>query len=93
MVAPRLRPARDPDLGRLRIFDDGTADSTFGPREKLYGFESRDYAGYFLSEDEFVCFNRMDAEDEREYGIVLAEIRPPQWEADPDQQFEYLGTY
>ena len=78
---------------RLRVFDDGTADSAFDPQETLYGFESRNYAGHILAEDEYVCFNRMDAEDEREYGIVLAEIEPPHWAENADQQFEYLGTY
>jgi hypothetical protein len=78
---------------RLRVFDDGSADATFGPREKLHGFENRDYASYILSEDEFVCFNLMDTEDEREYGVRLAGIKPPHWEEDPDQPFEYLGTY
>jgi hypothetical protein len=78
---------------RLRVFDDGTADSTFGPSGKLYGFENREYASYILSEDEYECFNRMDEEDEREYGIRLVEVQPPRWEEDPDQPFEYLGTY
>ena len=78
---------------RLRVFNDGTADSTFGPESKLYGFENRDYASYILSEDEYACFNRMDAEDEQAYGIRLAEVHPPQWPDNPDQPFEYLGTY
>jgi hypothetical protein len=84
-----------PDLAwaRLRVFDDGTADSTFGPREKLYGFENRDYAGCILSEDEYCPLDAFDADDEREYGIKFAELKPPHWEEDQDQPFEYLGTY
>lgn len=78
---------------RVRVFDDGTADSAFSPRDTLYGFENRDYAGYILSEDEFTRFSGLDAEDEREYGIQLATIKPPEWVDDPDQPFEYLGTY
>jgi hypothetical protein len=35
----------------------------------------------------------MDEEDEQAYGIRLAETHPPQWADDPDQPFEYLGSY
>ena len=78
---------------RLRVFNDGTADSTFDPQGKLFGFENRNYASFILSEDEYVCFNHMDEEDEPAYGIRLAETHPPQWTDDPDQPFEYLGSY
>ena len=39
--------------GRVRVFEDGTADVSFGPEGGIYGFENRIYAGYFLSEDDF----------------------------------------
>jgi hypothetical protein len=79
--------------GRLRVFDDGTADVSFGPEGCIYGFENRIYAGYFLSEDEFSPLAEMDEEDEAEYGIVLGELKPPTWEDNGNQRFEYLGTY
>jgi len=79
--------------GRLRVFDDGTADVSFGPEGGIYGFENRIYAGYFLSEDEFSPLAEMDEEDEAEYGIVLVELKPPAWEDSSEQRFEYLGTY
>lgn len=79
--------------GRLRVFDDGTADVSFGPGGGIYVFENRTYAGYFLSEDEFSPLAEMDEEDETEYGIVLRELRPPEWEDKSDQRFEYIGTY
>ena len=78
---------------RLRVFSDGTADSTFGQGCKLYGFENRNHASFILSEDEYECFDKMDAVDERDYSIRLAEIHPPQWPEKADQPFEYLGTY
>lgn len=77
---------------RLRVFNDGTADSCFC-NGKLYGFKNRDYAGYILSEDEYTCFSRMGEEDEEEYGIKLVKIQPPTWPEYPAQLFEYLGTY
>ncbi|MBG1270515.1 hypothetical protein [Nostoc sp. WHI] len=78
---------------RLRVFDDGTADSCFDDGGKLYGFENRNSAGYILSEDEYISFEGMDEEDEQEYGIKLAEIYTPVWLDNPDQLFEYLGSY
>lgn len=78
---------------RLRVFNDGTADSCFCKHCKLYGFENHDYARYFLSEDEYTCFNNMDEEDQEEYGIELVKIQPPTWQEYPNQLFEYLGTY
>ena len=70
---PRLRWAR------LTVFDDGTADSCFEEGGKLYGFEDRSYAGHTLSEDEYIGFEVMDQEDEKEYSISLADITPPEW--------------
>ena len=78
---------------RLRVFNDGTADSCFGPNDTLFGFDNRDYAGYILSEDEYIRFNDMDREDEDEYGIVLTNIVPPTWPETDKQKFKYLGTY
>ncbi len=75
------------------MFNDGTADSCFGEGEKLYGFENSTFAGFILSEDEYIRFERMDEEDEQEIGIKLTEIQPPVWQEYPEQLFEYLGTY
>ena len=78
---------------RLRVFNDGTADSCFGPTETLFGFNNRDYAGYILSEDEYIRFNDMDREDESEYDLVLAAIAAPNWLEACEQDFKFLGTY
>jgi hypothetical protein len=78
---------------RLRVFGDGTADACCEEGGTLFGFNEQPFAGYFLAEDEYRRFACMDEDDEREYGIRLAEIRPPSWSDRPDQPFEYLGTY
>jgi hypothetical protein len=78
---------------RLRVFQDGTADVSFGPDGGIYGFDNRTYAGYFLSADEFQPLETMDEEDEAEYGIVVESLVPPVWEDSDNQPFKYLGTY
>lgn len=88
----------DPDLptklvwARLRVFSDGSADSTFsdGP---LYGFDSETFASYLLTEDEYRCFSGLDEEDERDLGIRLPDLEPPHWHDTDDKPFEYLGIY
>lgn len=81
---------------RLRVFGDGTADTCWDEGTTLYGFDGREPAGFFLSEDEYVRFggpSGWDAEDERGTGVTAAEVRVPQWADTPSQPFEYLGTY
>lgn len=78
---------------RLRVFNDNTADACFGEDEKLFGFLTGEYAGYFLAEDEFVRLAAIDREDEFELDISLTEIQTPLWSENPKQSFEYLGTY
>jgi hypothetical protein len=78
---------------RLRVFDNEKADVSFGETEKLYGFDNPEYAGYFLSEDEYCPVSSFDKEDEVEYGISLEELVPPIWEDAHDQEFSYIGTY
>jgi hypothetical protein len=78
---------------RLRIFSDSSADACLGQGEKLYGFDSAEYAGYFLGEDEYVRLEGLDSEDERVHEIRIAELHPPNWRDSPEQPFEYLGTY
>jgi len=46
-----------------------------------------------LSEDEYVRFETLDKDDEKEYGIQLAGITLPEWQDNQEQEFEYLGTY
>ena len=74
--------------GRLRVFDDGTADSCFEEGGRLYGSEDRRYASYILTEDEYIRFETMDSEDEKEHGISLAGITPPKWQDNEEQEFE-----
>lgn len=89
----------DPDLpgvlnwARLRVFDDGTADSTFSPESVAYGFENESYAGYILTEDEYVCFSNFDKDDEEETGIRRDHTHVPEWVDPPAKPFKYLGTY
>ncbi len=78
---------------RLRVFSDRTADVCFSPEGTLYGFDARQYAEYFLGEDEYTDFASLDTDHERDYGITLASIHPPTWEDTEEQPFQYWGTY
>lgn len=77
---------------RLRVFSDGSADAAFD-KSKVYGFDDRKFAGYFLAEDEYMPFASMDEQDETDIGVKKADISPPSWEDDARAEFEYLGTY
>ena len=83
-----------PDLAwaRLRVFSDGSADAAF-EESKVYGFDSREYASYFLGEDEYMPFDSMDEQDESDIGVKKADISLPSWEENARAEFEYLGTY
>ena len=83
-----------PDLAwaRLRVFSDGSADAAF-EASKVYGFESREYASYFLSEDEYMPLDSMDEQDESDIGVKKADISPPSWKDDARSEYEYLGRY
>jgi hypothetical protein len=83
-----------PDLAwaRLRVFSDGSADAAFD-KSKVYGFDDRKYAGYFLGEDEYMPFDLIDEQDEADIGAKKSDISPPTWEDDALAEFEYLGTY
>jgi hypothetical protein len=74
-----------PDLNwaRLRVFASGEAE-VFDCDGKTHRFESREQAVHWLSEDEFTAFDKLDAEDEAEYRINLAEITPPQAQSDKE---------
>ena len=83
-----------PDLAwaRLRVFTDGSADAAF-EESKVYGFDERNFASYFLGEDEYMPFDLMDEQDEADIGVKKADISPPSWSDDAGAEFEYLGTY
>ena len=78
---------------RLRVFTDGTADACWADGGTLYGFDEQRFADYFLAKDENRRLACMDEDDELEYGIRLADVRPPFWSDRLDQAFEYLGTF
>jgi hypothetical protein len=59
----------------------------------LYGFSSRQFASYFLAEDEYRRLDALDDDDVREFGLALTAIIPPVWSDPVDQPFTYLGTY
>jgi len=83
-----------PDLAwaRLRVFSDSSADAAF-EESKVYGFDERKFASYFLGEDEYRPFDLMDEQDEANIGVKKADISPPTWSEDAGAEFEYLGTY
>jgi hypothetical protein len=75
----------------LRVFSDGSADAAFEER-KVYGFDNREYASYFLGEDEYIPFNSMDQQDERNMGVTKADIALPTWNDRVNVTFEYLSN-
>jgi len=76
---------------RLRVFSDDTADASFDGRHAV-GFSHREYAVYYLSEDDYTPVATLDAEDEAELGRSAATLVPPEWTVEPES-FKYLGTY
>ena len=78
---------------RLRVFDERTCYVCFEESDKLYGFESKANACYFLTEDEYSVLDEFGEEGEKDFETVLSVIQPPCWEDSPDQEFEYLGRY
>lgn len=77
---------------RLRVFSDGSADAAF-EESKVYGFDRREYASYFLSEDEYKLFDSIDEQDEVDIGVKKADVSLPSWADDACAEFEYLGRY
>jgi hypothetical protein len=77
---------------RMRVYANGFADACWEDGGIVYGFIQSNFAGFFLNEDEYRRLSTMDADDEQEFGIRLAEITPPTW-SDDVEWFEYLGTY
>lgn len=67
-----------PDLNwaRLRAYSSGVFE-VFDCDGKTYQFKTRDEAINWLLEDEFIAFEKLDTEDEVDYGISISEISPP----------------
>jgi hypothetical protein len=85
-----------PDLfwARLRVFSDGKADVSFQDENKNYGFNSEEFAGRFLNEDEFSLFENMDEEDMKDLETPLdVEIEKPNWAEKSFEEFIYIGDY
>jgi hypothetical protein len=85
-----------PDLfwARLRIFSDGKADVLFQDGNKLFGFDNEEYAGYFVSEDEFGKFENLDEEDKTFLKIPKdTNIQTPIWKNNEVKNFIYIGKY
>lgn len=78
---------------RLRVFTSGTADVCWEEGGTLFGFDERQFAVYYLCEDECRRLAGLDQEDDQEHGIRFSELTPPVWLDPPDQAFKYLGTY
>ena len=78
---------------RLRVFSDGSSDAAFD-EFTAYGFDTREYASYFLSSDEYISFNSVDEQDEIDIGAKKSQMSIPVWSDDQTKvEFEYLGTY
>lgn len=85
-----------PDLfwARLRKFSNGKADVLFQGEDKSYGFENDEFAGYFLSEDEFSTFEDIDEDQKNDLKIPTGVlIKTPDWGNKEVKNFEYIGTY
>jgi hypothetical protein len=89
-----LNPEWLPELvwGRLRVFNDGTADACFAEGVTLYAFENRENAGRLLAQDDLSRFSDLGEAEEEEFGIRLAEIEPPTWADPAEQDFVYVGS-
>ena len=83
-----------PDLfwARLRRFSNGKADILFQDENKAYGFENEEYAGYFISQDEFSKLENIDEDDRKDLEIPQdIVIEMPDWENREVKDFEYIG--
>jgi len=85
-----------PDLywARLRKFSNGKADVLFQDENKVYGFESEESAGNFISQDEFSKFENINEEDRHDLNIPRNfSIKIPDWKNREVKNFEYIGKY
>ena len=79
---------------RLRTFSNGKADVLFQDENKAYGFDNEEYAGYFISEDEFSPFENINEDDRNDLEIPKEYvIEIPIWESKEVENFEYIGKY
>lgn len=79
---------------RLRIFSNGKTDILFENEDKLHGFETEEFAGYFLSADEFIRFEGLDEDELRSLEVPEGiEIETPDWENREARNFDYIGKY
>ena len=74
-----------PDLNwaRLRVFASGHAE-VFDCDGRTTRFSREEDARLWLLEDEFTALEKLDAEDEIEFGIRLSDIRVPSGETDEE---------
>jgi hypothetical protein len=68
-----------PDLNwaRLRVFASGPPE-VFDCDGRTTRFANVEEAELWLAEDEFQALETFDSEDEEEYGLRFADVRPPQ---------------
>ncbi len=85
-----------PDLfwARLRVFANARADVAFQGESKTFGFNDKEFAHHFVSEDEFSLFENVNEEDKKDLEIppdVVIEL--PTWAEKNCKEFEYIGDY
>ena len=80
---------------RLRKLSNGKADVLFQDENKIYGFETAEFAGHFISEDEFSRFDESFDEEDKDFIEIPKEIQiqKPIWENKEVNDFEYIGKY
>jgi hypothetical protein len=79
---------------RLRVFSNGKADVLFQDKEKAFGFDGIQSAGFYLSEDEFTGFDRLDEEEKADLRIPKdLFVNYPNWANKEVRKFEYIGNY
>ena len=79
---------------RVRVFANEKADVAFQDENKTYGFNNKEFAGYFVSEDEFSLFQNLDDEDRK--GLEMppdVEIELPTWAENDFSGFTFIGDY
>jgi hypothetical protein len=68
---------------RLRVFADGSAD-VFDMDGRIFNFANEEEASHFLAEDEYSELSTLDEVDERELGMPLSSITPPDGTTDEE---------
>ncbi len=80
---------------RLRTFFNGKADVLFEDEYIIYGFDNNEFAGYFISEDEFIEFDENFDEEDKKFIVVPKDfiIELPDWAEREVEDFKYIGKY